>query len=85
MAKRELRKHVYKQRNGLYFQRRGWPSLKFANEFGTLDFWKEYADILAGKEKPKRVKSGNFEALVADYRKSPSYTNLKPRTALDYD
>ena len=85
MAKRELPKHVYNQRNGLYFQRRGWPSLKFANEFGTPEFWKEYADILSGKEKPKQVISRNFAALIADYRKSPRYRRLKPRSALDYD
>ena len=85
MAKRELPKHVYKQRNGLYFQRRGWPSQKLINEFGTPEFWKEYANILEGKEKPKRVISRNFAALIFDYRKSPSYRRLKPRTALDYD
>ncbi|CUJ88722.1 site-specific tyrosine recombinase XerC [Shimia thalassica] len=85
MAKRELPKHVYKQRNGLYFQRRGWPSQKFKNEFGTPEFWKEYSDILSGKEKPKRVVSRNFAALIKDYRGSPRYINLKPRTALDYD
>lgn len=47
MTKRELPKHVYQQRNGLYFQRRGWPSRKFQNAFGTPEFWQEYADILA--------------------------------------
>ncbi|MEP4038262.1 tyrosine-type recombinase/integrase [Pseudophaeobacter sp.] len=85
MAKRELPKHVYRQRNGLYFQRRGWPSRKFQHEFGSPEFWKEYADILAGREETKRVNVRNFTALVGDYRKSPRYTRLKPRTALDYD
>lgn len=85
MTKRELPRHVYKQRNGLYFQRRGWPSLKFQNEFGTPEFWTEYADILAGKEKPVRVISRNFSALIKDYRKSPRYCRLMPRTAMDYD
>ena len=85
MAKRELPKHVYRQSNGLYFQRRGWPSQKFQSEFGTPEFWKEYSDILSGKEKPKRVISRNFAALIENYRKSPRYKNLKPRTALDYD
>ena len=85
MTKRELPKHVYKQRNGLYFQRRGWPSLKFQCEFGTPEFWKEYSDILNGKEKPTRVSSRTFAALIANYHKSPRYKKLKPRTALDYD
>jgi integrase len=85
MAKRELPKHVYRQRNGLYFQRRGWPSLKFQNDFGTPEFWAEYASILNGESKPSRVSTRSFRALVANYRKSPRYRRLKPRTALDYD
>ncbi|MCK8463021.1 tyrosine-type recombinase/integrase [Aliiroseovarius sp. S1339] len=85
MAKRELPRHVYKQRNGLYFQRRGWPSQKFQSEFATPEFWREYSDILSCKEAPKRVVSRNFRALVEHYRKSPRYKRLKPRTALDYD
>jgi integrase len=31
------------------------------------------------------VVSRNFGALIDDYRKSPRYRNLKPRTGLDYD
>ncbi|MBM2291433.1 tyrosine-type recombinase/integrase [Sulfitobacter pseudonitzschiae] len=85
MAKRELPKHVYRQRNGIYFQRRGWPSQKFSSPFGTPEFWKEYSDILSGEHPPKRVISRNFTALIAHYRKSPRYKRLKPRTALDYD
>ena len=85
MTKRELPKHVYKQRNGLYFQRRGWPSLKFKNAFGTPEFWQEYAGILNGDEQPKQVISRNFAALIKNYRNSYRYKNLKPRTALDYD
>ena len=85
MAKRELPKHVYRQRNGIYFQRRGWPSQKFQNEFGTPEFWAEYASILKQKDKPRVVVSRNFGALIDSYRKSPRYRNLKPRTGLDYD
>lgn len=85
MAKRELPKHVYKQRNGIYFQRRGWVSRKFEHGFGTPEFWKEYADILACKDKPQRVTSRTFKALIKSYHQSPRYRNLKPRTALDYD
>ncbi len=85
MTKRELPKHVYKQRNGLYFQRRGWPSRKFDSDFGTPEFWKEYADILAVKDQPRVITSRSFTALVKSYRASPRYRNLKPRTGLDYD
>lgn len=85
MAKRELPKHVYRQRNGIYFQRRGWPSQKFENEFGTSEFWAEYAEILSHKDRPRKVIARNFGALIDSYRKSPRYKNLKPRTGLDYD
>ena len=54
-------------------------------EFQTPEFWPEYADILAGEAPPKRVNARNFAALVKDYRSSPRYTRLKPRTALYYD
>jgi integrase len=85
MAKRELPKHVYRQKNGIYFQRRGWSSQKFNHEFGTPEFWKEYADILSFKDKPRVVTSRTFNALIKSYHKSPRYRNLKPRTGLDYD
>lgn len=85
MAKRELPKHVYRQKNGLYFQRRGWPSQKFQSEFGTADFWAEYAGILSQRDRPRKVVARNFGALIDHYRKSPRYKNLKPRTGLDYD
>ncbi|MEP3784945.1 MULTISPECIES: tyrosine-type recombinase/integrase [Paracoccaceae] len=85
MAKRELPKHVYKQRNGIYFQRRGWRSQKFDAEFGTPEFWTEYAGILSGERKPQRITSRTFSALIDSYYKSSRYIKLKPRTALDYD
>jgi len=85
MAKRELPKHVYRQRNGIYFQRRGWPTQKFESEFGSPEFWQEYSNILSQKDGPRRVIARNFGALIDSYRKSPRYRNLKPRTGLDYD
>jgi integrase len=85
MTKRELPKHIYKQKNGLYFQRRGWPSLKLKADFGTPEFWREYADILSGKAEPKKVHFRNFLSLIDNYHRSPRYRRLKPRTALDYD
>ncbi|TNJ48089.1 tyrosine-type recombinase/integrase [Phaeobacter sp. B1627] len=84
MAKRELPKYIYRQRNGLYFQRRRWPSQKIQSAFGSPEFWAEYAAILKGEAKPK-VLHRNFSTLIRSYHKSPRYRNLKPRTALDYD
>lgn len=85
MTKREFPKHVYKQRNGLYFQRRGWPSKKFENEFGTPEFWREYAGILSGQDGARPVVRRSFNGLIKSYHASPRYARLKPRTALDYD
>lgn len=85
MAKRELPKYIYRQRNGLYFQRRGWPTRKIENEFGTAEFWREYADILADKDQAPRVTTRSFAALIKSYRANPRYRNLKPRTGKDYD
>ncbi|MBL3587300.1 tyrosine-type recombinase/integrase [Rhodovulum sulfidophilum] len=84
MTKRELPKYVYRQRNGLYFQRRGWPSQKIGSDFGSPEFWAEYAAILKGEGQAKVLRR-NFSALIRSYHQSPRYRNLKPRTALDYD
>lgn len=85
MTKRELPKYIYRQRNGLYFQRRRWPTRKIENEFGTAEFWREYADILSQKDQVPKVSTRSFEALIKSYRTSPRYRNLKPRTGKDYD
>ncbi|MCB1470860.1 MAG: tyrosine-type recombinase/integrase [Rhizobiaceae bacterium] len=85
MTKRELPKHIYRQKNGLYFQRRGWPTKKIQSDFGSAKFWQEYADILNGGIEQPRVSTRSFDALVKSYHRSPRYKRLKPRTALDYD
>lgn len=85
MTKRELPKHIYRQKNGLYFQRRGWPTKKIQNDFGSAAFWQEYAEILTGDIQQPRVSTRSFDALVKSYHESPRYKRLKPRTALDYD
>lgn len=85
MTKRELPKHVYRQRNGLYFQRRGWKSQKFVAEFGTPEFWTEYASILSDERPVSKITARSFKALIKSYHRSSRYTQLKPRTALDYD
>lgn len=85
MTKRELPKHIYRQKNGLYFQRRGWPTKKIQNEFGTPAFWQEYAGILTGDAAEARISTRSFDVLIKSYHKSPRYARLRPRTALDYD
>ena len=84
--KRDLPAHVYRKPKGLYFQRRGWASVKLQSEPGTAAFALEYAAILNGAAvAPKAPKARSFAALVQSYVRSPRYRNLSPRTAQDYD
>ncbi|WP_299663913.1 tyrosine-type recombinase/integrase [uncultured Ruegeria sp.] len=82
MTKRDLPKYVYRQRNGLYFQRRGWPTHKFKNQELNPEFYREYSDILSAKatKPPKHT----FKALIMDYEKSHKFKKLSVRTKSDY-
>lgn len=83
--RRSLPPHIYEKRGVLYFQRRGWPSKRIEAEPGTAEFALEYAAILNGAIPAPVVRSRNFNALVADYRRGKQYRKLAPRTARDYD
>lgn len=84
--KRNLPAHVYRKPSGLYFQRRGWQTVRLAHEPGTREFALEYAAILNGALLAPQVASGRtFAALVETYHRSPRYRSLAPRTARDYD
>lgn len=82
--KRELPAHVYRKKGVLYFQRRGYKTVRIAFEAGTPEFHAEYARLLAG-ERPVYAGPRTFRALVEDYRHSPRFKRLKARTASDYD
>lgn len=84
MTKRELPAHVYRKKGVLYFQRRGYKTVRIAFEAGTPEFHAEYARLLAG-ERPVYAGPRTFKALVEDYRHSPAFRDLAPRTASDYD
>lgn len=82
--KRQLPAYVYTRKGGLlYFERRGWQSVRIHSEPGTPEFAAEYARILQGAQiiTTKR----NFTALVTAYRSSTEFKRLAPRTASDYD
>lgn len=83
--KRELPAHVYRKPNGIYFQRRGWASVRMQSEPGTKEFALEYATILNGALTLPVPTSRTFTALVQSYVQSPRYRNLAPRTGRDYD
>lgn len=83
--KRDLPAHVYRKPKGIYFQRRGWQSVKIQSAPGTKEFALEYAAILNGAL-PAPVATGRtFTALIQSYVRSPRYRSLAPRTARDYD
>jgi integrase len=72
----------------LYFERRGWPSVKFQTQDATApEFWVEYAAYMSDGYRPaeKKVSQKNFTALVDSYVRSTRYRNLAPATAHDYD
>ncbi|MFY0309661.1 tyrosine-type recombinase/integrase [Leisingera sp. D0M16] len=80
--KRDLPPYVYRQRNGLYFQRRGWPSKKMINQDIGPDFWAEYAVILKGV--PQVPSKRTWTKLIRSYQNSPRWSKLKDRTKKDY-
>ena len=85
MTKRGLPAHVYVKRDALYFQRRGWPTVRIESAPGTPEFATEYAILLNGA-RPAALPAGRtFAALVRSYIASARYRKLAPRTARDYE
>ena len=82
--KRHLPPHVYRKKGVLYFQRRGFPTVKIASAEGSPEFHAEYARLLAG-DKPMYAGPRTFKALVTEYRQSSRWRDLAPRTRADYD
>lgn len=48
----------------------------------TEDFDRQYWEILTGKRNAKKT---SWDALIIEYRSSPRWTGLKPRTKSDYE
>lgn len=82
--KRALPAHVYAKKGVLYFQRRGYRTVRIASAEGTPEFHAEYARLLAG-DRPIYAGPRTFKARVEDYRHGRKYQRLAPRTASDYD
>lgn len=82
--RRALPPHVYPKKGVLYFQRRGFPSVRIQAAPGTPEFHAEYARLLAGD---RTIYAGprTFAALVKAYVAGPRYKGIQPRTAQDYD
>jgi len=82
--KRALPPYVYDKKGVLYFQRRGHDTVKIAFDRNSPEFHAEYARLLAG-ERPIYSGPRTFKALVNEYRHSPRYKSLAPRTVADYE
>lgn len=83
--KRHLPAHIYAKKGVLYFQRRGYPTVRIESEPGTKEFALEYAALLNGARFTPKIVARDFNALVKDYLRSSRYRNLAPRTARDYE
>ncbi|ARC36625.1 integrase [Paracoccus yeei] len=83
MTKKELPRHVYAKKGGaIYFQRRGFKTVRFATKPGTPEFAAEYAAILRGRAPVPEGRT--LRALVISYQLSDRFTDLAPRTRADY-
>lgn len=83
MTKTQLPKHVYpKKGGGIYFQRRGFKSVRFKSQPGTPEFAAEYAAILRGRAPVPEGRT--LLALAISYQLSDRFTELAPRTKRDY-
>ena len=92
--KKQLPAHVYlkgRVNKYLWFERRGWPSLRFKCQDTTNpEFYAEYAKIMSGKFPAFPDIDGNankrtFNNLAKRYYKTPKYANIGHETARKYD
>jgi hypothetical protein len=83
MTRTGLPAHCYAKRGGVWFQRRGWKSVRIQSEPGTPEFVAEYARILRGQDTTPPDKR-SFTALIESYCLSPRWQRLSPRTKSDY-
>lgn len=83
MTRSNLPAHCYAKRGGVWFQRRGWQTVKFQAAPGTPEFAAEYARILRGQDTTPPAKR-SFTALIDSYCRSPRWQKLAPRTKADY-
>jgi integrase len=81
--KRQLPAHVYDKGGVLYFQRRGWETVRINAKPHTPEFAREYAIILSGA-RPAYAGKQTFTALVAAYKRSSKWRDLSPRSKSDY-
>jgi integrase len=85
-VKRDLPPYVYRfgRKGYLYFRRtKSATPVRIVSEFGTPEFWAEYARHVNGA--PVAPKGYSFKALIHSYRTSDRFTTKAQRTRQDYD
>lgn len=78
-----LPRHCYQKPKGVYFQRRGWQTVRIVAPIGSPEFAREYALILQGTPQID-AKGRTFTALIRSYVRSAKWSKLAPRTQEDY-
>lgn len=76
------KKYLWRHPKGYWFVRIKGQYHRITADAGTPDFDRQYWDILSGKRAEART---SFRALIASYRRSDRWLNLKPRTRADYE
>ena len=83
MTKKGLPKYVYeKPGGGIYFQRRGFKTVRFKSAKDTPEFAAEHAAILMGR--PPVPDGKTLKSLVISYQLSDRFTGLSDRSKSDY-
>lgn len=76
------KKYLWRHPSGRVYVRIKGKLHRIHAQEGTADFDREYWEILNGKRMQAKT---SWRALMADYRRSDRWLNLKPRTRQDYD
>lgn len=81
--KRALPPYIYLKKGKLYFQRRGYDTVRLFAEYGSAEFDLELARAKSGRaQTPKSKRS--FHILIENYRLSNRFKKLSPRSKADY-
>ena len=75
--------YVYLKKGKLYFQRRGYDTVRLFEEYGSAEFDLELARAKSGRAKTPSGKR-NFHFLIESYRRSNRFKNLSDRSKADY-
>jgi integrase len=81
--KRALPPYVYLKKGKLYFQRRGYDTVRLFSKYGSAEFDLELARAKSGRAETP-ISKRSFHVLIENYRCSTRFENLSPRSKSDY-